>query len=143
MVIRRVAYEQSNGFDPKIFMYVEDVDLCRRCAVLGWETWRINSHAIKHLCGGSTKTSEQLLRLHIGQQRSFLRLLDAAMGPVGRTFSRLGLVAGLLIRIAGRGLVWPLVGASRRLALRTDLHCLADLVGLHPHSQENRHAHRA
>src|SRR5580692_5483702 len=70
MVIRREAFEQSGGFDPAIFMYAEDVDLCRRCAALGWETWRLNAHAVKHLCGGSTKTDAQVLRNRVLQQRN-------------------------------------------------------------------------
>lgn len=143
MVMRREAYQASGGFDPRIFMYVEDVDLCRRCANLGWETWRINAHAIKHLCGGSTKTAEQLLRMHILQQRNFLQLLDAALGPLGRAGARLGLVTGLLLRIAVRGVTWPLHDERRRLQLTADVRCLADFLGLNLSSRETRHAHRA
>jgi GT2 family glycosyltransferase len=142
MVIRREAYEQSHGFDPAIFMYAEDVDLCRRCALLGWETWRINAHAVKHLCGGSTRTDAQVLRNRVLQQRNFLRLLDRSMGPAGRIITRFSFVTGLLMRSIIRGLASPVGGASRRLAFRADLRCLYDFIGLTRTLPEESQAHR-
>ncbi|HTB81374.1 MAG TPA: glycosyltransferase [Opitutaceae bacterium] len=142
MVIRREAYAQSGGFDPDIFMYAEDVDLCQRCAVLGWETWRINAHAIKHVCGGSTKTDAQVLRNRVLQQRNFLRLLDRSMGPAGRAVTRFSFVAGLSLRSLFRGLASLVGGAGRRLAFRADLRCLSDFIGLTRTLPEERHAHR-
>ncbi len=142
MAIRREAYAQSGGFDPAIFMYAEDIDLCRRCAALGWETWRINAHAIKHLCGGSTKTDTQVLRNRVLQQRNFLRLLDRSMGPAGRAATRRGFVIGLSLRSVLRGLASLVGDASRRLAFRADLRCLSDFIGLTRTLPEERHAHR-
>jgi N-acetylglucosaminyl-diphospho-decaprenol L-rhamnosyltransferase len=142
LVIRREAYEQSRGFDPEIFMYAEDIDLCRRCAALGWETWRVNGHPVKHLCGGSTKTEAQVLRNRVLQQRNFLRLLDQSMGPAGRAVTRLSFVAGLSIRSVLRGLASLAGGAGRRLAFRADLRCLSDFIGLTRTLPEERHAHR-
>jgi len=142
MVIRRGAYEQSGGFDPAIFMYAEDVELCRRCAALGWETWRINAHPVKHLCGGSTRTEAQVLRNRVLQQRNFVKLLDASMGPAGRAVTRASYVFGLLIRAAFRGGAALAGGAASRLAFRADLHCLADFVGLAHTLPGEGHAHR-
>lgn len=34
---RRVAWEQAGGFDERLFMYLEDVDLAWRLQLLGWE----------------------------------------------------------------------------------------------------------
>ncbi|HSY53758.1 MAG TPA: glycosyltransferase [Opitutaceae bacterium] len=142
LVVRREAYAQSHGFDPEIFMYAEDVDLCRRCAALGWETWRVNAHAVKHLCGGSTKTEAQVLRNRVLQQRNFLRLLDQSMGPAGRAVTRLTFVVGLSIRSVLRGLASLVGGAGRRLAFRADLRCLSDFIGLTRNLPGDRHAHR-
>jgi GT2 family glycosyltransferase len=133
MVIRRAAYEQSGGFDPRIFMYAEDVDLCRRCADLGWETWRVSAHAIKHLCGGSTKTDAQILRNRVLQQRNFMQLIDASMGRVGRIVTRAGFMGGLLLRAVLRGAASLLGSTRQRLAFRADLHCLADFFGINKH----------
>lgn len=142
LAIRREAYEQSGGFDPAIFMYAEDVDLCRRCAALGWETWRINAHAVRHLGGGSTRTDAQVLRHRVLQQRNFVKLLDASMGPAGRAVTRGSYVSGLLIRAVVRGAVAVAGGAASRLAFRADLHCLADFVGLVRNLPGESHAHR-
>jgi len=142
MAVRREAYAQSGGFDPAIFMYAEDVDLCRRCAALGWETWRINAHAIKHLCGGSTRTDAQMLRNRVLQQRNFVKLLDASMGPIGRLLTRGSYVLGLLLRAVLRGAAALAGGAATRLAFRADLHCLADFVGLAHTLPGDSHAHR-
>jgi N-acetylglucosaminyl-diphospho-decaprenol L-rhamnosyltransferase len=142
LVIRREAYEQSRGFDPEIFMYAEDIDLCRRCAALGWETWRVNDHAVKHLCGGSTKTDAQVVRNRVLQQRNFLRLLDRSMGPAGRAVTRCSFVVGLSVRSILRGLASLVGGAGPRLAFRADLRCLSDFIGLTRTLPEERHAHR-
>jgi N-acetylglucosaminyl-diphospho-decaprenol L-rhamnosyltransferase len=143
MVLRREVYEQCGGFDPEIFMYAEDVDLCRRCATLGWETWRISAHAIKHLCGGSTKTEAHVLRNRVLQQRNFIHLIDGSMSPVGRWLTRASFVAGLTVRAVLRGCTSVAGGAGRRLAFRADLHCLADLVGLTKTLPGDTYAHRA
>ncbi len=142
MFIRREAYDQSGGFDPKIFMYAEDVDLCRRCAVLGWETWRVNAYAIKHLCGGSTKTETQVLRNRVIQQRNFIKLLDGSMGMTGRIMTRFSFVAGLAMRTVLRGLSSLSGSAGKRTAFKADLFCLADFIGLKTRFQEGSHAHR-
>lgn len=141
MVIRRETYAQCEGFDPTIFMYAEDVDLCRRCHALDWETWRVNAHAVKHLCGGSTKTDRQVLSNRVLQQRNFMRLLDASMGPLGRSTTRFSYVVGLSLRAILRALAAVRGDTRRRLALRADLHCLADLLGL-TSSLGGTHAHR-
>jgi GT2 family glycosyltransferase len=36
---RAAALRPAGGFDPCFFMYFEEVDLSRRLAALGWETW--------------------------------------------------------------------------------------------------------
>lgn len=143
MLIRCETYAQCGGFDPKIFMYAEDVDFCRRCSLLGWEVWRINAHAVKHLCGGSTKSDTEVLRHRVLQQRNFIKLLDKSMGPIGRRTTRLGYVVGLSLRTILRAIASLSGDARRRLALQADLHCLADLVGRGPTLAGGSHAHRA
>jgi len=143
MVVRRAAYEQAGGFDPAIFMYAEDVDLCRRLAVRGWETWRVETQRIRHLCGGSTKTDAQVLRNRVLQQRNFMRIIDVSMGPLGRLVTRISWVAGLAMRAAARGVLSALGGAGRRLAFQADLYCLADFIGLRKTLPGGCHAHRA
>ncbi len=37
VLYRRAAWEQAGGFDERLFMYLEDVDLAWRLRLLGWE----------------------------------------------------------------------------------------------------------
>jgi GT2 family glycosyltransferase len=142
MTMRREAYEECGGFDPNIFMYAEDIDLCRRCGNLGWETWRVGAHPIKHLCGGSTKTTAQALNNRVLQQRNFLRMLDASLGPIGRASTRASFGVGLMLRSLLRGCAVLVGGRGRKLAFKSDLRCLADLFGMLRATPEETHAHR-
>lgn len=143
MVLRREVYEQTKGFDPQIFMYAEDIDLCARAGRMGWETWRIRAHAVRHLLGGSTRGAEDTLRLRVLQQRNMLRLADRSMGPLGRGLTRATLALGLLIRAPLRGLAALGPGdGRRRQAFRADLRCLSDFFIWNQGSGKERHAHR-
>jgi N-acetylglucosaminyl-diphospho-decaprenol L-rhamnosyltransferase len=65
MLLRRTAFEQVAGFDPKYFMYCEDMDLCRRLAEAGWQNVYVPSAVITHVGGASTRAvSSQMLREH-------------------------------------------------------------------------------
>jgi N-acetylglucosaminyl-diphospho-decaprenol L-rhamnosyltransferase len=65
MVLRREAWEQVGGFDPKYFMYCEDMDLCRRLAEAGWQNVYVPTAVITHVGGHATRgASRQMLREH-------------------------------------------------------------------------------
>ena len=65
MVLRREAWEQVAGFDPKYFMYCEDIDLCRRLAVAGWQNVYVPSAVITHIGGHATReASAAMLKEH-------------------------------------------------------------------------------
>jgi N-acetylglucosaminyl-diphospho-decaprenol L-rhamnosyltransferase len=65
MLLRREAFEQVAGFDPKYFMYCEDMDLCRRLAEAGWQNVYVPSAVITHVGGASTKAvPREMLREH-------------------------------------------------------------------------------
>jgi GT2 family glycosyltransferase len=48
LLARTTALEQVGGFDPLFFMYFEEVDLCRRLAAHGWETWYEPAATVVH-----------------------------------------------------------------------------------------------
>ena len=65
LLVRRAAWEQVAGFDPKYFMYCEDMDLCRRIAEAGWQNVYVPSAVVTHVGGSSTsKASRRMLREH-------------------------------------------------------------------------------
>lgn len=65
MLLRREAWEQVGGFDPKYFMYCEDMDLCRRLSEAGWTNVYVPSAVITHVGGHATRArSASMLREH-------------------------------------------------------------------------------
>jgi N-acetylglucosaminyl-diphospho-decaprenol L-rhamnosyltransferase len=53
MMLRRAAYDTVGGFDERWFMYMEDVDLCRRIRVAGWTVGYVPDAVVEHAIGGS------------------------------------------------------------------------------------------
>lgn len=48
LMIRRDVLAVIHGFDEKIFLYVEDTDLCRRCWAAGWEVHYLHAAEMVH-----------------------------------------------------------------------------------------------
>ena len=53
MMVRRDAFLDVGGFDSSIFMYMEDVDLCRRLRANGWTIRYEPGVSVEHDLGGS------------------------------------------------------------------------------------------
>ncbi|MCI0530463.1 MAG: glycosyltransferase family 2 protein [candidate division Zixibacteria bacterium] len=54
MLIKRELIKSIGGFDSKYFMYVEDVDICRRARSAGWKVLYCPEIEITHYSGRST-----------------------------------------------------------------------------------------
>lgn len=54
LAIRRVAFEDVDGFDESYFMYFEELDLAYRLRAAGWETHFTPAVAVVHHGGAST-----------------------------------------------------------------------------------------
>jgi GT2 family glycosyltransferase len=57
--VRSAAYKQIGGYDPKYFMYHEDVDLNVRLRQAGWKCYFVPSARIFHHLGASSERSWQ------------------------------------------------------------------------------------
>lgn len=57
MLVRRSAFEDVGGFDTRFFMYGEDLDLCRRLRLEGWDLHALPLRWADHRSGGSAKNS--------------------------------------------------------------------------------------
>ena len=55
LMIRRTAYEQLDGFDPRYFLYFDETDLCRRAVDAGMELWAIGEAVGLHKGSASAK----------------------------------------------------------------------------------------
>lgn len=55
MAIRRMAFNSVGGFDPSFFLYYEEVDLCYRLALAGWQVHYAPVGTVMHIGGASTR----------------------------------------------------------------------------------------
>lgn len=60
LFVRRSAFDAVGGFDPKIFMYHEDDDLCLRLSALPARLMIIPAASVRHLAGRSSARSPQI-----------------------------------------------------------------------------------
>ncbi len=59
MAISSAAWREVGGFDPRFFLYNEDVDLCLRLRRAGWRLLYEPSMACEHSVGGATGSGER------------------------------------------------------------------------------------
>lgn len=89
MLLRRKAFDAVGGFDPRYFMYFEDLDLCRRLAAAGWSSVYVPSAVVEHTGAHSTRrNADAMLRAH---HESAYRYLSGQYGPPLRWLLRVGL----------------------------------------------------
>lgn len=68
LMVRREAFKHVSGFDDRLFMYMEDVDLCRRLRKAGWDVRYEPVTYVHHEMGGS-QGSEQPSRWWVAFHR--------------------------------------------------------------------------
>lgn len=95
LLVRKSAYDAVGGFDPRFFMYFEDVDLGARLGKLGWSNIYVPDAVVTHTGAHSTSGSaKRMERAHHNSAYIYLAEKYSAwyLGPV-RTVLRLGLAA--------------------------------------------------
>lgn len=118
---RREAWEQAGGFDERLFMYLEDVDLAWRLRLLGWEAvFAPDARVYHHLSatGGGTLAS-----FYVGRNTLWVVAKDMPGPLIRRHFGR---IAAAQLRIT-----WDALRAWRGTAARARLRGqLAGCAGL-------------
>lgn len=61
MIIKKSIYEDINGFDERFFMYVEDVDICKRVKDRGLKNILLSDHSYIHFGGFNTNKNYLLI----------------------------------------------------------------------------------
>jgi N-acetylglucosaminyl-diphospho-decaprenol L-rhamnosyltransferase len=79
MLIRRAAWDDVGPLDEGYFMYVEEVDWCRRARARGWQIWHHPHARVVHHGGAST--SQQPESMFAQLWRSRLRYYSRFHGP--------------------------------------------------------------
>ena len=62
--INNEFFRDLGGFDPRFFLYLEDIDLCRRIAAKGLNIWMLPALKVKHNWRMSSKTRPYFSSFH-------------------------------------------------------------------------------
>ncbi len=105
LLLRREAFDDVGGFDPRFFMYFEEVDLCWRLQEAGWRVALCPEAEFVHV--GGTSTTANWPAMYREQLRGHLRFLAKHHRATDAEFARklLGVAVGvraLLARDADR-----------------------------------------
>lgn len=71
LFVRKQAFDAVGGFDPRYFMYMEDVDLCFRMHKAGWNAAYEPAASVMHVQGVSTR--QRAYRMIYIHHRSLIR----------------------------------------------------------------------
>lgn len=107
LLMKREVFEKLSGFDENIFMYLEEVEFCKRANLAGFSVWYIPSVVVTHLHGASSKfdSSPALLRELKGLKYYFQKYYKSAY-PLVKLFLILGLIL--------RAVAFSLLGKTKR-----------------------------
>jgi hypothetical protein len=91
LMIRSGLMRELGGFDPRFFLYYEEVDLCLRAELAGFENWVLGSALAHHVVGassGGTPRVGSAVARHYYQSRYYFMAkhhgwLAATAGEVG------------------------------------------------------------
>ena len=113
MLIRRAAWQDVGPLDEGYFMYLEEIDWCRR-AQRGWQVWHQPAAVAVHHGGASTRQQPDAMfaQLWRSRLRYYQRFHGPAMNRLVHAVVRLGLRARAG-QVGSRRAA--LVGAVRRL----------------------------
>ncbi len=93
LMVRRQVVEQVGPLDEGYFMYVEEIDWCRRIKEAGWSIYCVPQARVIHHAGQSTGQFREAM--FVALWRSRLRYFDRYHGPVFRWAVRCVIRLGL------------------------------------------------
>jgi len=130
MAMRRSDFVAVGGFDPAIFMYCDDIDICSRLIKRGGRVVHLDGPCVMHYLAASSKSAAARLRIAVWQQRNLLKVVRDRSGLMALFCARLILLAGHLPRMAA-GLVLGLrQGFDSNTVFLSSWCRVLDLVGL-------------
>ncbi len=66
MMVRKNIFEKLSGFDEKLFMYMEDMEICFRVKKLGFPTYFYPNLSLKHKSQGSSNRTFAIINIYKG-----------------------------------------------------------------------------
>ena len=107
LLIRKEVFEKIGGFDEDIFMYMDEVDLCKRIYLAGFKVCFTPSVQVIHLHGASSKFDPSLA---FKNELKGLKYYFGKYYPVQYPMVKIFLVLGLILRI----IAFSLLGKTKR-----------------------------
>lgn len=106
-MIKREVFASVGGFDENIFMYLEEIEFCKRANMAGFTVWYLPSVVVTHLHGASSQfdPSPALVRELKGLKYYFEKHYQNIY-PLVKLF----LILGLILRI----IAFSLLGQTKR-----------------------------
>lgn len=98
IMVRRKIISQIGGFDEKIFMYAEDLDLCYRILKKGWNVFYLSKEVILHHEGASSDKKGKHFAVLL-QKHSDLYFIQKHFGPKKAIEYRVAILLGALFRM--------------------------------------------
>ncbi|MAT89111.1 MAG: glycosyl transferase [Flavobacteriaceae bacterium] len=109
LFFRRSAFEQAGGFDTRIFLYFEEMDICHRLRKKGYASILIPAAKIEHHQGASTKPRPELSK---ESYRSYFHVIQKSRGGIILALIKLYLGIVFLLKPKKRYLL-PVLWRSR------------------------------
>ena len=96
MLMPRAVFDQTGGFDERLFMYGEDLEWCYRIHDLGWRVRYYPSAAVKHYSHASSELrwGDERIAICLRHQRRIFRERSGPLRTVA--FTALGVVGAAL-----------------------------------------------
>ncbi|MCF0178275.1 MAG: glycosyltransferase family 2 protein [Bacteroidales bacterium] len=73
LMIRSALYHHLGGLDELFFAHMEEIDLCWRAKMLGYQVWAVPTAVVYHL-GGGTLPNESPRKLYLNYRNNLLML---------------------------------------------------------------------
>lgn len=73
MLVRREIYSGCGGLDETFFAHMEEIDLCWRAQLLGWQVWNVPESVVYHV-GGGALPNESPRKLYLNFRNNLLML---------------------------------------------------------------------
>jgi hypothetical protein len=115
LMLRRKTLDQVGLLDEEYFMYSEEVDLCHRIKVAGWELSWVPQAQVIHLGGQSTRQVSEAMFLHLYQAK--LLYFRKWHGRWQAIFYKLIILAAACFRLLLTPLAWLLTPPKRQATL--------------------------
>lgn len=127
LLVRKSVIEQCGLFDPRYFLYFEEIDFCKRAKHMGWKVIHFPTTTVVHIGGESAKSDSSLTPS--GKQISALQI-ESELLYYRKHFGLPGLIAFVCLSWLTdliHGIKW--LACGRDIAGLTAFHAHASALG--------------